>query len=139
MGFSTHTKKSKGVSPVMNVTPLVDVVLVLLIIFMVITPMLSKHIHVRVPEENSESSDEKSPDPLVLSVLKDGSVFLNKEQVNMDVLVEKLQRVFSARQDYTVFFDAPDDVAYGTTAMVLNKARMAGALNIAMATSAVNP
>jgi biopolymer transport protein TolR len=137
MGFSVDSGSKKGVQPVMNVTPLVDVVLVLLIIFMVITPMLSKHIVVRVPEESKETTSSEDDTSLVVSLNEEGVVQLNKKVVSLEELGRFLKESFQKRKDNTVFFDASDKVSYEKAAVVLNAARKAGALNIAMATSSV--
>ncbi len=141
MGFDVGGSGGKyKVRPSMNVTPLVDVVLVLLIIFMVITPMMVKQFRLHVPkkDEKAATPPEAEPDPsdvsIVLSVHRDGSVWINRDQVRRAELAEKLQRIFAARSDKVVFFDAEDDVAYGDAMAVLDTARGGGARDIAVLT-----
>jgi biopolymer transport protein ExbD/biopolymer transport protein TolR len=124
--------KRGRVQPAMNVTPLVDVVLVLLIIFMVITPLLSKQFYVHLPKEEKDQQGkaDDSP-PVVLKIAEDGSLSLNGSSVEAEALAEKLKRVFAARHDHVLFFDAADGAPYGATVEALDKAREGGAVTIA--------
>jgi len=133
----------KGVVPVMNVTPLVDIVLVLLIIFMVITPLLMKRFFVYTPkqekkevEQLQEPTDE-SQKPLVLFVSSDKTINVNAVTLPFDQVSERLQRMFAAREDHLLFFDAEDDVPYGFAVKVLDQARAGGASIIAPLTQAL--
>ena len=133
MAFDVGPKK--GVRPAMNVTPLVDVVLVLLIIFMVITPLMLKQFRVAVPEKAEETAAAPAPDeqaPVVLTVLADGKVKLNRDEIADRELPERLQRVFAARSDRLLFFQADDAVPYGRATDVLDLARGGGAATIAV-------
>lgn len=127
--------KSRAVRPSMNVTPLVDVVLVLLIIFMVITPLLARQFSLRVPpkeEENIPPPPSDGPPPVVLTVGRDGRISLNQETISPADLSEKLSRVLAARTDRVVFFDAHDDAPYGVAINALDLARSGGAATIAV-------
>jgi biopolymer transport protein ExbD/biopolymer transport protein TolR len=99
-----------GVTPQMNVTPLVDVVLVLLIIFMVITPLLTKKFWVHTPKQEKEEvepeqlKDDPNP-PLVLKVGPERSIQVNGVDIGFEELPERLKRMFAAR-DHILFFDA---------------------------------
>jgi biopolymer transport protein ExbD/biopolymer transport protein TolR len=132
--------KKKGVTPEMNVTPLVDVVLVLLIIFMVITPLLSKNFWVHTPKQEKEEiekpelAEDPNP-PLVLRVSKENTVAVNGADVPIAELPERLKRMFAAREDHIVFFDAADEVEYGFAVQVMDKAREGGAVTIAALTT----
>jgi biopolymer transport protein TolR len=126
----------KLVQPAMNVTPLVDVVLVLLIIFMVITPLLTKKFWVHTPKQEKDevTKEELSKDsepPLVLYVGADRKVTVNGTEVGFAELPERLKRMFAARDDHILFFDAHDDAEYGYTVEVMDKAREGGAVTIA--------
>src|SRR5882757_33300 len=114
MGMSLGSDDDKRVTPQMNVTPLVDVVLVLLIIFMVITPLLTKNFWVHTPKQEKEEVEkqqlEQDPTPpLVLRVGADRSVNVNGSDVPFPELAERLKRMFAARDDHILFFDAADD------------------------------
>jgi len=142
MGAELVVGKKRRVSPHMNVTPLVDVVLVLLIIFMVITPMMSKQFWLHVPKADKKAAlepAEPDPDdiPIVLTVRQDGSIWINKDQIALPELPQKLARIVAARTTPVVFFDAEDAVGYGTAMAVLDAARGGGANNIAVLTERV--
>ena len=127
--------RKKVVDPVMNVTPLVDVVLVLLIIFMVVTPLLSKNFWVHLPRQEKqeiEPDQQNDPDPpLVLRVASDRTIQVNGAVVGLDELSARLKRMFAARDDHILFFDADDDTDYGYDVAVLDQARDGGAVTIA--------
>jgi biopolymer transport protein TolR len=125
-----------------NVTPLVDVVLVLLIIFMVVTPLLEKDIPVRTP--NSEKVEEVvdvPQDQIVVYVNKDGAVRVNSEQVAAADLVGKLKAALApkAEIDRIVFIVADDACNYGKFVHVLDDAREAGAQVLGFATDRPDP
>jgi biopolymer transport protein ExbD/biopolymer transport protein TolR len=123
--------------PNMNVTPLVDVVLVLLIIFMVITPLLAKQFWVHLPnkieKEQPPDPDEKDK-PIVVSVTKSGEIKINREVVPKAELGGKLHRVLAAKEQRIIFFDAEDDAEFGTAVEVMDLARGGGASTIAVLT-----
>ena len=126
----------KAVTPQMNVTPLVDVVLVLLIIFMVITPLLTKTFWIHTPKQETEQvpqeqlQNDPNP-PLVLHVGPERKVEVNGTAVAFEELPDRLRRMFAARDDHVLFFDAEDDVEYGYAVEVLDQARAGGAVTIA--------
>lgn len=123
-----------------NITPLVDVVLVLLIIFMVVTPLLEKDIEVRVPDsEQVEEPSEVPPDQLVVSLDEGGEISINQEKVAADAYVEKLKRVLAAKAkgDRLVFFTAADKTNYARLVGALDGARLAGAEILGMATEKI--
>lgn len=130
--------RARGVTPNMNVTPLVDVVLVLLIIFMVVTPMLTKQFWLNLPKKDqSENTPPPPPDadgPVVLTVEPGGVLRINKQVVERAELKEKLLRIFAKRKDQILFFDAKDDVPYGVAAEVMDIARTGGARTISILT-----
>ena len=120
-----------------NVTPLVDVVLVLLIIFMVVTPLLEKDIDVRVPDqEQVEIETEVPPDQLVVSVGVDGAFKLNSEVVSDSDYVGRLSRVIAAKPkgERLVFFVADAAANYGRVVAALDGAKLAGAETLGMMT-----
>ena len=132
----------KGVAPQMNVTPLVDVVLVLLIIFMVITPLLSKNFWIHLPKQEKEevTRDQLQTDPtppLVLHVGAGRAIQVNGADVAFEELSDRLKRMFAARDDHVLFFDASDDAEYGFAVEVMDQARAGGAVTIATLTTAL--
>jgi biopolymer transport protein TolR len=133
--------KKPRVQPEMNVTPLVDVVLVLLIIFMVLAPVMAKSFLVRLPpkDDKEEQLDQANdPDrPLVLTVDAEGKTLINKIEVDRKDLGEKLTRMFNARPDNTLYLDAADDAEYGMVLGAVDLARGAQAFPIVMLTNKV--
>jgi biopolymer transport protein TolR len=124
-------------APEMNVTPLVDVVLVLLIIFMVITPMLAKQFWIALPDKKEEHeppppSDAK--DSIVVTVTREGQLRINRDLVPDADFPTRLRRALAASGERTVFFDAHDDAPFGRASQALDMARGAGAATIAVST-----
>ena len=142
MAMNLGNDGGKTLTPQMNVTPLVDVVLVLLIIFMVITPLLTKNFWIHTPKQEKEEVEKEQlandPEPpLVLRVAADRKVSVNGADVPVEELSDRLKRMFAARDDHILFFDAADDTAYGYAVEVMDKAREGGAVTIAALTSAL--
>src|SRR5512144_2648849 len=129
-GFGRYTVRSQSrPNSDINVTPLVDVVLVLLIIFMVVTPLLDKMLRVRVPDaEQTEQYEQPQATQIVVSVRKDGHILINNDEVEDDAYVQRLRRVLAARSpgDRLVFFSAEDDALYQRLVVALDGARQAG-------------
>ena len=133
---ATFKRKKKGkVRPDMNVTPLVDVVLVLLIIFMVLAPVVSAHYLGRLPppDDKDESLAEANPDnkPLVLRVtereLPDGTVepvfSAGKEELLVDEAAYRLGRLAAGREDKVIYVDAADSTDYGYVLQAMSFAK----------------
>lgn len=130
------------VRPTMNVTPLVDVVLVLLIIFMVVTPLLTRQVWLRVPAKDDPSAGPPpadAPPPLVLTLGRDATLRLNQEALTEAELPAKLKAVLAGRAAPIIFFDAEDDVPYGEAMRVLDRARDAAAGTLAVMTERAEP
>ncbi|AUX44797.1 biopolymer transporter ExbD [Sorangium cellulosum] len=140
MGMSAPQGGGKrgGVAPSMNVTPLVDVVLVLLIIFMVVTPLLAKQFWLNLPKKDDTTKLEPPPDdaskPVVLTVDQRGVIRINQAEVQRAELKERLARIFAARSDNVLYFDADDEAAYAVAVEAMDAARMGGAKTIAVLT-----
>jgi biopolymer transport protein ExbD len=120
-----------------NVTPLVDVVLVMLIIFMVVTPLLEKDITVRVPAtEQVEQVQEVPPDQLVVRVSAEGDLTINSDKVPLEEYVDRLRAILATKapNDKIVFVVADDRVNYGRLVAALDGAKQAGAETLGMAT-----
>src|SRR5688500_14297984 len=136
MDVDIHAKGKKGRGkPEMNVTPLVDVVLVLLIIFMVVMPAMHRLFWVHVPERDSEQ--EPPPDarePLVVTVNAQGDIQINREVVSDRDFPRRLQRMLIARDERKVYFDAADDAPFERAVLAMDLARGAGAAHVAVMT-----
>jgi biopolymer transport protein TolR len=110
-----------------NITPLVDVVLVLLIIFMVITPLLQMGYDVKVPPKANVDQPQVSLDQLIVSITPQGQIYLNKSQVTPQQLTQQLADILKNRasNNKTVFFSADDSVSYEDCAKVMDLVRNA--------------
>lgn len=128
---------AKRPAPDMNVTPLIDVVLVLLIIFMAMTPVAAKKFWVHTPKQEKQELDQPAPDPqppLVLRLEADGRITVNGTVLAAPELSERLRRMFAARTDHVLFFDADDDVPFALAMQAMDAARAGGAVTIATLT-----
>ena len=135
MGMSVGP--SGGPRSDINITPLVDVVLVLLIIFMVITPLLTKKFWVHTPKQEKEEVEQPPTDaqpPLVMHVAADGVITVNGVTLTPAEVPDRLRRMFAARTDHVIFFDAADDVPFATAMQAMDAARDGGAVTIATLT-----
>jgi biopolymer transport protein TolR len=125
-----------------NVTPLVDVVLVLLIIFMVVTPLLEKDISVSVPNtEKVEQVEEVPPDQLVVKLLASGDITVNGDKIEQDKYVERLQGTLMKEPNprkRIVFVLAEDGASYGTLVHLFDGARVAGADTLGLMTDDID-
>ncbi len=116
-----------------NVTPFVDVMLVLLIIFMVTAPLMQQGIDVDLPKTQSQGLRSDNA-PLIVTVKREGQIFVQNAEVPIDQLGAKLQAIFDTRADKLVYLRADAKVAYGTVAKTLAILRGAGATSIGMVT-----
>ena len=116
-----------------NVTPLVDVMLVLLIIFMVTAPMMQQGIEVDLPKTGSTGL-EVPEDPLVLVIKRDRSLFIGQVRVPASELRTRLQGIFSTRKNKQIFIQADKDVAYGSVAETMAEIRSSGISQIGLVT-----
>ena len=117
-----------------NVTPLVDVMLVLLVIFMITAPMLHQGIEVALPKADAKTLPLRVEDPLIVSINRDGIVYLGETPIHPTQLAERLTPVLQARQDKSVFLKGDRDVPYGSVIEVLDALRAGGIQDIGMIT-----
>ena len=117
-----------------NVTPLVDVMLVLLIIFMVATPMLHQGIQVALPRADARNLPLKVQDPIVLSINRDGEVFLRDARVPLAELGDRIKDRLAGRPDDTVFLKGDRGVPYGRVIEVLDRLHRGGIVHVGMVT-----
>jgi biopolymer transport protein TolR len=117
-----------------NVTPLVDVMLVLLIIFMISAPMLHQGIEVALPKSEAPALPSRISDPLVLSINREGMVYVKESPVHPTRLVEVLTPMLRGREDETVFLKGDRDVPYGRVIEVLDLLHKGGISKVGMVT-----
>lgn len=115
-----------------NVTPLVDVMLVLLIIFMITAPLLAQGVEIDLPKETAQPLTVPDEDQLVLRLDKSLTLFLNDNQFTMSELEPSLVAVAEANPGKPVFLEADGDVAYRNVAKVLAAAKRAGIPRVGM-------
>jgi len=126
MGMSAGT--SGGAKSEINVTPLVDVCLVLLIIFMVLVPRNVPELSVRIPPESKRPQERKvAEDPLVVAMTPEGGLSLNGTPITQDRLSEALTRQLEFRETRAVFVDFEDGVPYGEAVPIIDLAKRSGA------------
>jgi len=116
-----------------NVTPLVDVVLVLLIIFMVTAPLLQMGIDVNLPRVKAKSIDV-AEEKLILTITPAKEIFINKNKIPISDLRTKLEGIFSSRTDKEIFMRADKTIPYGFVIEVMSEVRKAGIDKLGMIT-----
>lgn len=116
-----------------NVTPLVDVVLVLLIIFMVTAPLLQMGIDVNLPRVKAKSIDV-AEEKLILTITPAKEIFINKNKISISDLRTKLEGIFSSRTDKEIFMRADKTIPYGFVIEVMSEVRKAGIDKLGMIT-----
>lgn len=138
MGMSTSSGDSKRPTPSINITPLVDVVLVVLIIFMIVTTMMTRTFALHLPK--SEKKDEPAADdtkPVVVTIDQKGVIRANQTVLTKPEVEERVIRMLAAKNQRTVFFDAHDRVSYAEAVEVIDLIRAGGVKSIAMLTEPV--
>jgi biopolymer transport protein TolR len=116
-----------------NVTPLVDVMLVLLVIFMVTAPMIQQGVEVSVPRVKASALPGKE-EQFVVSITRNQEIYLNDTRLGLDQLTEKLQAIAVARPDREVFVRADEQVPYGAVIKTMAAIKAAGIENVGMVT-----
>jgi biopolymer transport protein TolR len=118
-----------------NVTPMVDVMLVLLIIFMVAAPLLTVGVPIDLPQTQAKNMDQDK-EPITLSVNQQGQVFLQNTEIKIDDLVAKLQAITQARggADERIYVRGDKKVDYGTVMKVMGRLSAAGFRRVALVT-----
>ena len=128
--------------PEINVTPLIDVLLVLLIISMVVTPMKPSSFEARVPTEPKNDGVQPNPHTLIVAVTSGSKIRINKDETTVtidspDALIERMQNIFREREqnavtERTVFIKAPQKLDYGSVAKLVDALKQAGANPISL-------
>ena len=134
--MAVQLKKSRAMSDI-NVTPFVDVMLVLLIIFMVTAPMLQQGVDVDLPAVNARELPLDA-DQLIVSVTRDRRVFLNRALLSIPQLQEKLEAIYKGKPNREVFLRADKDVPYGFVVRTMAAIRASGIHRVGMVTEAAS-
>ena len=139
MGMSVGGGRKGRVQPEMNVTPLVDVVLVLLIIFMILAPIITEAFAVRLPpkdDDEQEQLDEANDPtvPLVLTVTDESTYEVNGVVIEADELSIRLHRMFNTRPDNVLYVDGEDEASVGHVLRGVDLARQGGASPVVFVT-----
>ncbi|MDP9177900.1 MAG: biopolymer transporter ExbD [Gemmatimonadota bacterium] len=118
---------AKGLTNDINVTPMIDVLLVLLIIFMLVVPMSRKAIDLQLPDPTEQQSSETPPPQIVLEVMPGEKYFVNKEPIPKDRLPARLKEIYDPRPEKIIFVKgAPKGVKYEQVIYAMDVARGAG-------------
>ena len=135
MAFTSKGGRTETSLSEINVTPFVDVVLVLLIIFMVTAPVLQSGIEVSVPKTKTvkEITDER----LTITITKGQEVYLNNDHVRLDQIGDELKKRFRDPRGQSVYVRADENVAFGAFATVMSAVKSAGITNISIVTEPI--
>ena len=135
MGIAKRDEGSK-VSSDINVTPMVDVMLVLLIIFMVVTPMLQKGVSVDMAKVNNpeQMPDADKEDALLVSITRDGMVYLGSDRIDVDTLTNKVKDRLANKPDKRVYVKADMRARFGGVVSVVDGVRAAGVDDLGLLT-----
>ena len=118
-----------------NVTPLVDVMLVLLIVFMITAPMLAAGMKVELPQANAaQPLDPK--EPVVITLQKDGKLFIGKDEITREGIVQAVREKLGAEQDRAIHLRGDRDVAYGEMVTLMDKLAANGFVKVALLANA---
>ncbi|MFH0782459.1 MAG: protein TolR [Pseudomonadota bacterium] len=132
MGPSNGNGRKKIMADI-NVTPLVDVMLVLLIIFMVTAPMMTQGLNVDLPETTAKALRQEEK-PIVVSIQKDGAISINNVTQAKALMVQELKKSYAANKDQPIFLNADKNVPYGQVVTVMADIQSVGFNKIGMIT-----
>lgn len=117
-----------------NVTPLVDVMLVLLIIFMVTAPMMKQGLSIDLPETKGTGTPHTKSDPLTITIKTPGKVFIGTTEIPVDLLADKIKGMTAGSADQRIFIEADKKVTYESVAKVMGEVQSAGIFSISLVT-----
>jgi biopolymer transport protein TolR len=134
--FGRRRHRRNPVMSEINVTPMVDVMLVLLIIFMVSAPLLTVGVPIDLPQTQATSLDQADKEPLAVSVDSSGKIFLQNSEIPLEELVPKLTAIAQARggSDERIYVRGDKTVNYGTMMQIMGRLNSAGFRKVALVT-----
>ena len=131
MAFTNRNGRTQSALAEINVTPLVDVILVLLVIFMITAPILQTGIQVNLPKTREAQANDATPDTLIISVDKEGAIYLSgrneRQAINVNDLSQLLNERLAKSRDRRVYLRGDGDTPYRVIAYVLDQAKRAQA------------
>jgi biopolymer transport protein ExbD/biopolymer transport protein TolR len=134
MGMKLKGLEGKAPNGDINVTPLIDVVLALLIIFMVLTPIIIEEMAVNLPQKTEKvETDDLPKDQLLVAACPDGSFTLNRKQMALEQLTVEVRKGLRRKKSKSVFVDGHPDAGYGNMVQLMDAVREAGADKIGLA------
>jgi biopolymer transport protein TolR len=133
MAFDFSSQRPGTTISQINVTPLVDVMLVLLIIFMVTAPIIQQGVQINLPQAKA-GAIAGNEDPLVVSIAKNGKIYLNDNSMSLDELGQKLRAIKKLSADKEVYLRADQDVRYGIVMRTIAAIKQAGIERLGMVT-----
>jgi biopolymer transport protein TolR len=128
-----QTQKTQTVLSEINVTPLVDVMLVLLIVFMISAPLMQQGVQVDLPKAKAPTLNE-SQEKIFITLSKEGQLTLNKESFKKETLLAKLQALASAQGDPQVYLQADQAISYGQVATLMAEIKASGINRVGLVT-----
>jgi biopolymer transport protein TolR len=132
MAFTTSNGRTQTALADINITPLVDVVLVLLIIFMVTAPVLQSGIDVSVPK--TRTVKEITEERMVITINKDQRIFLGNDAININEIGDKLRQKIRDPRHQSIFVRADENIPFGVFATVMDAVKQAGFANVSIVT-----
>jgi biopolymer transport protein TolR len=137
MAFSSMRQEGEPMADI-NVTPLVDVMLVLLVIFMITTPLFERGIDVSLPQ--TVSTNISGAERVIVTIPKDKNfVYFNSQPVNRGLMKSYLQQIFKSRPDKTVYLFADKSIPYGDVLTIMDEVKQAGIETVGLATEPPAP
>jgi biopolymer transport protein ExbD len=127
-------RSNRGLKAEINLTPMIDILLVLLILFMAISPSLSVGVDSQIPQPSSEVNQSEAEEAIVVSITGHSSLRINQEPVPVDALQARLRAILKSRRDRTVFLQADPSLPFEAVAAVIEDARQAGAERVGLLT-----
>lgn len=135
--MSMNVGGKKGAMANINITPYIDILLVLLIIFMVITPIRQMDLDVKVPQTSDDSGGPPDPSVIVVSIGEAAQIAINQEPATISDLGTKLQDIYSKRANKNMFVSASPKLPYGDVVKVIDIAKGAGVQDIGLLTEEI--